>query len=177
MNDILLLGRMKTPMKSNLFPIRMMGAMAVVLLSSCATCVRKTANHTHGGGAEVSPLGLIKSVDHRPGKWENHYRSASVWKRVKDDPAVFHPKCLPKGFPITPKTGTWVVDPQDGAAFFVPYKDCGGFSSSVWLAEAKKAVNLHNKEGQSSRNMATVMIVWPLYITASAIVGAGAAMH
>ena len=134
-------------MKSNLFPMRMMCAMAMVLSSNCATCVRKPAYHTHGGGGEVSPLGLIKSVDHSPKIWESRYRSASVWKRVKDDPAVFLPKCLPKGFPITPKTGAWVVDPQDGAAFFVPNKECGGFSSSIWLAEAKKAVNRHSKGG------------------------------
>jgi hypothetical protein len=164
---------MKKNHEIQIFLIRKMCAMAVTLSSSCATSLSKSANHSHSGSAEFSPAGLIKSVDHSPNKWENNYRSAYLWKRVKDDPAVFHPKCLPNGFTITPKTGTWVVDPQDGSAFFVPNTECGGLSSSIWHAEANKAVNDFSKGGQKSRNMAIVLIGWPLYITGAALESAG----
>lgn len=101
---------------------------------------------------------LVMSIDHKESSWEN----AELWRRMKDDPAVFHPKCLPAGTLISPKTGDWVVDPQDRAAFFVPKATCGGLTPAMWRAEAQKGVNKFSRGGQMARNGATALFLWPL---------------
>ena len=75
---------------------------------------------------------------------------------------MFQPKALPRNTPLTPATGYWVVDPQDHAAFFVPIHPCDGIPSTVWRAEAMKAINQHTKKNQNATNAAIVLIVWPL---------------
>lgn len=116
---------------------------------------------------------LIKSKDHRTGHWENTHSNAYLWRRVKDDPAVFYPKDLPRGYAVNPKTGDWIIDPQDRAAFFVPNQECGGLSSGIWRAEAMKAVSRLSKTEQSAYNTVTVLVGWPAYITLMAASGLG----
>jgi hypothetical protein len=116
---------------------------------------------------------LIKSKDHSTGHWERSHSNAYLWRRVRDDPAVFYPKDLPRGYPVNPQTGDWIIDPQDRAAFFVPNQECGGLSSGIWRAEAIKAVNRHSKAEQSTYNTVTVLVGWPAFIALTAASGLG----
>lgn len=102
---------------------------------------------------------LVTSIDHKKEDWENAY----LWRRMNDEPAVFHPKALPRGAPVTPATGEWVVDPQNHAAFFVPNAGCGGLTSTMWRAEALKGVNKFSRGRQTARNIAMVVLGWPAY--------------
>lgn len=101
---------------------------------------------------------LVTSVDHKESTWEN----ADLWRRMKNDPPVFQPMCLPAGSVVSPKTGDWVVGPNDHAAFFVPKESCGGLSPAMWRAEAQKGVNQFSRRGRAARNGATALVLLPL---------------
>jgi hypothetical protein len=108
---------------------------------------------------------LIKPKDHRIGHWESSHPNFYLWRRIKDNPALFLPDKLPSGFPITPETGYWVVDSQDNSGFFVPNRDCGGLPPRIWHAEAVKAVNRIGKAEQAAYNAVTVVVGWPAAIS------------
>ena len=111
---------------------------------------------------------LVKSIDHKQKDWENAY----LWRQVKTHPAVFYPRPLPHDAVVSQRTGNWIVDPQDQAAFFIPNEKCGELHSEVWRTEAIKGINRYDKIHQNRVNAHTVLIGWPaytaLYLTAAA---------
>lgn len=123
-------------------PIRLLLVLAILFISAGLT------------GCST----LVKSIDHQSDRWEN----ADLWRRVKDKPAVFVPRAFGTREPSR-SNGDWVVDPQDQAAFFIPFSECGDLNTDHWRGEALKNVNRYTQSRQRAVNAATVLFGWPAY--------------
>ena len=85
-----------------------------------------------------------------------------VWKPVSGKRADFIPFDQPvAALPKTP--GEWIVDPQDGARFFVPQSGTPKYPAGVLKGEAWKATNRRTLASQRARNSMAVALV-PLHV-------------
>ena len=93
-------------------------------------------------------------LDRLGGQWEN----STLWRRGDGNPAVYYPASLSGSPRVDPGSSRWVIDPVDHAAFYIPDEPCGGLSSAMWRAEARKAMNETGKARQTMRDFA-----WDLF--------------
>ena len=113
---------------------------------------------------------MVKAKDHRAGHWEKFHSNAHLWRRVKDNPAVFYPSKLPPGYAVNAKSGEWVVDVNDGASFFVPHEACDGLSPQMWRTEATKAVDLVKTKQKAKEEAKDFVVNLPQTILTVALI-------
>ena len=142
------------------FSILIISAMS---LTSCETLEVYQAGHVE-----------IVDLDHAETDWEN----AERWKCVFDDPPTFVPVGWSTNSESSTREGKWMVDPQDGARFFVPRKKFRGLNQKQWRAEAKKGINYNTEEKKKiKKNNVKTNVLLPLFLPLEVIgEGIGAAL-